>query len=90
MNEFGCYRLLREKMLRLLSYFMHLTFDSRTYCGGLVNSTFRSRLRAASKIFSTFGSVEKQLKSSTYIPKYSGAEPGIMVPKYKHGVFGDG
>ena len=30
------------------------------------------------------------MKSFTYIPKYSGDEPGIMVPEYKYGAFGDG
>ena len=36
------------------------------------------------------GSVEKYIKSSTYIPKYSGADPGIIVPEYRHGALGDG
>ena len=55
-----------------------------------MNSTFKSKLRTTSNLFSTSGSVEKYIKSSTYIPKYSGADPGIIIPEYSHGAFSDG
>ena len=48
-----------RNILRLFSSFLHLTFNPRKYCGGPVNSTFRSRLRAVSNFFSTSGSIEK-------------------------------
>ena len=50
----------------------------------------RRRLRTVSNLFYTARSVEKYMKSSTYIPKYSGAELGIIMPVYKHGAFSDG